>query len=132
MAVTRLLSVDDAEELTSVVRENRAFLAPWQPLRDEAFFTVKGQRASLQQAHEAYVRETQVPLVIVAVADVVNIAFKQLGLHRLQAETVLYNPGSQRVLTRNGFQPFAIAPAYLKIAGRWQDQILFQLLNSGE
>jgi ribosomal-protein-alanine N-acetyltransferase len=173
MAVTRLLSVDDAEELTSVVRENRAFLAPWQPLRDEAFFTVKGQRASLQQAHEAYVRETRVPLVIVdddghiagrifingvtrgafqsatigywvsqshngrglataAVADVVNIAFKQLGLHRLQAETVLYNPGSQRVLTRNGFQPFAIAPAYLKIAGRWQDQILFQLLNSGE
>jgi [ribosomal protein S5]-alanine N-acetyltransferase len=28
-------------------------------------------------------------------------------------------------ITRGGFQPFAIAPAYLRIAGRWQDHILF-------
>ena len=34
MAVTRLLSVDDAEELTALVGENREFLAPWEPQSD--------------------------------------------------------------------------------------------------
>ena len=67
-----------------------------------------------------------------ALADVIEIAFKQLRLHRLQAETLLHNTASQRVLTRNGFQPFAIAPTYLKIAGRWQDFIMFHLINPDE
>ena len=170
MAVTRLLSIDDAEELAAVVGENREFLAPWEPLHDDAHVTVEGQRAGLRQALDAHARETMVPLGIVtddgrlagrisinsiirgafqsaaigywvsrshngrglataAVADAVEIAFQRLKLHRLQAETLLHNVGSQRVLTRNGFEPFAIAPAYLKIVGRWQDQILFHLFN---
>jgi ribosomal-protein-alanine N-acetyltransferase len=170
MAVTRLLSAEDAEELTAVVRENREFLAPWEPQQEDDYFTVEGQRVRLQRALQAYAREAMVPLAIVAengrlagrisingvtrgafqsaalgywvsqshngrglataaVADAVHIAFRQLGLHRLQAETLLHNTGSQRVLGRNGFQPFAIAPAYLKIAGRWQDHILFHLFN---
>jgi ribosomal-protein-alanine N-acetyltransferase len=33
------------------------------------------------------------------------------------------------VLIRNGFRPFAVAESYLKIAGRWQDHIMFCLLN---
>ena len=170
MAVTRLLSIDDAEELAAVVSENREFLAPWEPLHNDAYFTVEGQRASLRQALDAHAREAMVPLGIVtedgrlagrisinsiirgafqsaaigywvsqsyngrglataAVADAIQIAFQPLGLHRLQAETLLHNVGSQRVLTRNGFEPFAVAPDYLKIAGRWQDQILFHLFN---
>lgn len=52
-----------------------------------------------------------------------------IGLHRLQAETLLHNTASQRVLARNGFRPFAVAPSYLKIAGEWQDHILYHLLN---
>jgi RimJ/RimL family protein N-acetyltransferase len=35
------------------------------------------------------------------------------------------------VLARSGFRPFAISEAHLNIAGRWQDYILFQLLNKG-
>ena len=62
-------------------------------------------------------------------AEVAGIAFAELGLHRLEAGTLLHNTPSQRVLARNGFRPFAVAEAYLKIAGRWQDHILFQLLN---
>jgi ribosomal-protein-alanine N-acetyltransferase len=172
VTVTRLVSADDAEELVSVLHENRDFLAPWEPLHGDAYFTTEGQRAGLQRALEAYTRQAMVPLAIVddghlagrininditrgafqsatigywvsqsrggrglataAVADAVDIAFKQLGLHRLQAGTLLHNARSQRVLTGNGFQPFAIAPAYLKIAGRWQDHILFHLLNPAE
>jgi [ribosomal protein S5]-alanine N-acetyltransferase len=85
VAVTRLLSVDDAEELASVVSENREFLAPWEPHHNDAYVTVDGQRDGLRRALDAYAREAMVPL--------------------------------------------AIAPAYLKIAGRWQDHILFHLFN---
>jgi ribosomal-protein-alanine N-acetyltransferase len=68
-------------------------------------------------------------LASAAVAEVVGLAFRGLGLHRLQAETLLRNAPSQRVLIRNGFRPFAVAPSYLKIAGEWQDHVLFHLLN---
>ncbi len=47
----------------------------------------------------------------------------------MQAETLLHNTGSQRVLERNGFERIGLAPAYLRIAGSWQDHILFQVLN---
>jgi ribosomal-protein-alanine N-acetyltransferase len=70
-------------------------------------------------------------LASAAVAEVIGITFQGLGLHRLQAETLLHNTASQRVLSRNGFRPFAVAPSYLKIAGKWQDHILYQLLNGG-
>jgi ribosomal-protein-alanine N-acetyltransferase len=66
MAVTRLLSVDDTEELTALVGENREFLGPWDPEHNELYYTVEGQRDSLRRALEAYAREAMVPLAIVA------------------------------------------------------------------
>ncbi len=68
-------------------------------------------------------------LATAALREIVGIAFTRLGLHRVQAETLLDNIGSQRVLERNGFERIGMAPAYLRIAGRWQDMILFQVLN---
>ena len=56
-------------------------------------------------------------------------AFDELGLHRVEAGTLVHNVGSQRVLERNGFVRFGLAPQYLRIAGRWQDHVLFQVLN---
>jgi ribosomal-protein-alanine N-acetyltransferase len=70
-------------------------------------------------------------LASAAVADVAELAFGDLGLHRLDAATLLHNTPSQRVLLRNGFRPFAVAESYIKIAGRWQDHVLFQLLSGG-
>ncbi|WP_370616613.1 GNAT family N-acetyltransferase [Mumia sp. Pv 4-285] len=49
-----------------------------------------------------------------------------LGLHRLQAATLLHNAASQAVLRRTGFTPIGVAEEYLKIDGRWQDHVLFQ------
>lgn len=150
--------------------DNRAFLAPWEPLRDDGYFTVERQSALLEQAVRDHRAGTSVPLAILdsggrivgrlnissivrgalqsasvgywvsgahngrglatgAVADARRIAFEELGLHRLQAETLIRNTGSQRVLERNGFTPYGVAPQYLRIAGRWQDHILYQLLN---
>ncbi|MBI1379088.1 MAG: GNAT family N-acetyltransferase [Frankiales bacterium] len=64
-----------------------------------------------------------------AAARMVGIAFGELGLHRLQAGTLRHNHASQKVLARNGFERFGLAPRYLRIAGTWQDHVLFQLLN---
>jgi ribosomal-protein-alanine N-acetyltransferase len=64
-----------------------------------------------------------------AVAHVCRLAFDDLRLHRIEAGTLPHNAGSQRVLTRNGFQRFGLAPRYLNIAGRWQDHVLFQRLS---
>lgn len=64
-----------------------------------------------------------------AVREVLQYAFEELKLHRIQAGTLLDNFGSQRVLERNGFLRYGMAPDYIKIAGRWQDHYLFQVLN---
>jgi ribosomal-protein-alanine N-acetyltransferase len=51
-----------------------------------------------------------------------------LRLHRLQAATLAHNGASQRVLAINGFRRIGAAPRYLRIAGEWQDHVLFQRL----
>jgi ribosomal-protein-alanine N-acetyltransferase len=64
-----------------------------------------------------------------AVAAALGHAFDELGLHRVQAETLVHNTASQRVLARNGFLQYGLAPRYLEIAGRWQDHVVFQRLR---
>ena len=66
-----------------------------------------------------------------AIEALVAHARDELGLHRLQAATLPHNEASQAVLTRIGFERIGFAPGYLKIAGRWQDHIIFQLLLHG-
>lgn len=61
-----------------------------------------------------------------ALTAVVETARDDYRLHRIQAATLLANHASQSVLTRVGFERIGVAPAYLKIAGRWQDHVLFQ------
>ena len=170
MAVTRLISIDDAAPLARLVTANRGYLAPWSPLQDDHYFTEAGQQAMLARDLGVYQRGGMLPLAILdsggavcgrinvnnvvrgaaqcaslgywvseshigrglasaAVADAVRAGFGELGLHRLEAATLLHNTPSQRVLRRNGFRPYAVSEAYLKIAGWWQDHILFALLN---
>jgi [ribosomal protein S5]-alanine N-acetyltransferase len=70
-------------------------------------------------------------LATAAVREVIGMAFGELGLHRIQAETLPHNLRSQRVLERNGFVRIGMAPTYLNIAGQWQDMLLFQVVNDG-
>lgn len=65
-----------------------------------------------------------------AVREIVGLAFGPLGLHRVEAGTLRHNIGSQLVLERNGFLPFGTASAYLKIAGSWEDHVLYQAVNN--
>jgi ribosomal-protein-alanine N-acetyltransferase len=171
MAVTRVVSMDDAETLARLLAANRDYLAPWSPLQDDAYYTAAGQREVLARQLTAYKRGAMLPLAILdsdgaiagsinlnsiirgafqngsvgywvsqsqaghglasaAVADVAALAFGELGLHRIDAATLLNNTPSQRVLLHNGFRPFAVAEGYIKIAGRWQDHVLFQLRST--
>ena len=63
-----------------------------------------------------------------AVRAAVALAFGELGLHRVEAGTLLGNRASQAVLARAGFTRYGLAPRYLRIAGEWQDHVLFQRL----
>ncbi|MGO2482704.1 GNAT family N-acetyltransferase [Arthrobacter sp. MYb224] len=67
-------------------------------------------------------------LASAAVQAIVETARDELGLHRIEASTLLHNIGSQRVLLKAGFRQIGMAPGYLKIAGEWQDQNLYQII----
>jgi [ribosomal protein S5]-alanine N-acetyltransferase len=61
-----------------------------------------------------------------ALTHVLGYAKNKMALHRIQAATLLHNAASQKILQRAGFERIGMAPAYLKIAGAWQDHNLYQ------
>jgi ribosomal-protein-alanine N-acetyltransferase len=67
-------------------------------------------------------------LASATVQMIVKTAREELGLHRIEASTLLHNIGSQRVLLKAGFQQIGMAPRYLRIAGEWQDHNLYQIV----
>jgi ribosomal-protein-alanine N-acetyltransferase len=65
-----------------------------------------------------------------AVAAAVSFAFDNLRLHRVEAACLPENEASRRLLLRCGFSQEGYARKYLKINGRWQDHLLFALLDA--
>ncbi len=85
-------------------------------------------RGALQSASLGYwVGEhlTRRGLASGAAREALAHAFDVLDLHRVEACTLLHNAASQQVLRNAGFRPFGVAPRFLRIAGRWQDHLLF-------
>ncbi len=64
MTASRLLSLDDVPALTQLVQANRDFLAPWEPVRQDSYFTLEGQRDVVQGALERYQQGVMIPHVI--------------------------------------------------------------------
>ncbi|GAA2752585.1 GNAT family N-acetyltransferase [Amnibacterium kyonggiense] len=165
----RPLVPDDAAEIARLQAANRAFLAPWDAIRPDVFYTEPGQAVEVERMLAREAEGTAAARAILddagrlagvirlngitrgafescsvgywvdqerngqglassAVAAVLDLAFRDLGLHRVQAETLRHNARSQRVLAKNGFERFGMAPAFLRIAGEWQDHDLFQRL----
>ena len=162
----RTLSLSDVEPLAAAYTRNAEYLAPWEPLRSEAFYTRAGQEAVVRSKLSQYAAGTEVPWVVLHDGDVVgmitltgivrgpfmnanlgywvdqafagkgiatssveavlSMASEDLGLHRIQAATLLHNLASQAVLKRSGFERLGMARSYLHIAGEWQDHFLYQ------
>ncbi|MBI4901189.1 MAG: GNAT family N-acetyltransferase [Actinobacteria bacterium] len=61
---TRLLEAADAVRLAGLVQRSRAYLAPWEPVRPETYFTLDGQRDVVAQSLERYAEGAHVPHVI--------------------------------------------------------------------
>jgi ribosomal-protein-alanine N-acetyltransferase len=61
-----------------------------------------------------------------AIAEVVDYAFRELGLHRVEAGTAVDNVASQRVLEKNRFTRVGLLRAHLLIRGAWVDHYLWE------
>jgi [ribosomal protein S5]-alanine N-acetyltransferase len=162
----RPVRVQDAAALADLYAGQRDFLAPYDPVRADGFYTTAGQRAELEQSVAQAAADLRHRFVILlggrpvgtlgignvvravfqsanlgyfvarevngrgvatrAVALAAEHAFGTLGLHRLEAGTLVDNVASQRVLEKNGFDRIGVARNYLRIAGEWRDHVLFQ------
>jgi [ribosomal protein S5]-alanine N-acetyltransferase len=155
----RPLAVSDAPDLLALRLANREFMAPFDPVRPEEFFTLEAQTeaarnqeglsfaildeaelagvvalsnvvyAAFRSANLGYwvdARRNGRGLATRAVAALAEHAFGPLGLHRLEAGTLVDNVASQRVLEKNRFELIGLARNYLHIGGAWRDHMLFQ------
>lgn len=64
-----------------------------------------------------------------ALGCLVPFAFGRLGLHRLDAACLPQNEASRRLLQKLGFHEEGRARSYLRIAGTWQDHVLYALVE---
>jgi len=66
-----------------------------------------------------------------AVRLAVDFAFKQAGLHRVQAAIMPHNMGSIRVVEKVGFWYEGLARYYLQINGKWEDHRIYSITQEG-
>jgi ribosomal-protein-alanine N-acetyltransferase len=159
MEAIRPLAERDALALLRLRLDNRAFLAPFDPVRPESFFTLETQTTIARNPHglrfailDGRALAGTITLSNVslgpflsanvgywvsadrngrglasrAVGELSEHAFGELGLHRLEAGTLVDNLASQRVLEKSGFELIGLARNYLHINGDWRDHLLFQ------
>ena len=155
----RPLAVADARDLLALRLANREFMAPFDPVRPDEFFTLEAQTEVARNADglKFAILDDGELAGLVSVSDIVQGAFQSanlgywvdagrngrglatravgvlvahafgpLGLHRLQAGTLVDNVASQRVLEKNRFERIGLARNYLHIGGAWRDHLLFQ------
>lgn len=60
---------------------------------------------------------------------VCSYAFEEMGLHRVEASTLLENERSQGVLKACNFEELGISKNYLYINGEWRDHKIFYKIN---
>ena len=161
-----------AESLCAYYIRNRDFLRPYEPVREESFFTAEHQRQILTAEAAAraagtgfrfYICPTEEPGKIIgniglsnvirgafqschlgykldrdyrgrgympmAVNMVTGYAFRELKLHRIEANVMPRNHASLRCLQKCGFENEGISRYYLNINGTWEDHIHMVKLN---
>lgn len=64
-----------------------------------------------------------------ALKTLVEIAFQEYKLHRIEANIIPRNIRSKKVVTKLGFFEEGVSIKYLKINGKWEDHLHYVLLN---
>lgn len=160
-----------AGQAADYYQRNREFLRPFDPMREDSFFSAEHQREILAQEVRArqertgfrfYIRPVGQQAVIgiiglnnvvwgafrsaflgykldrdylgrgympMAVDMVVDYAFGELGLHRIEANVMPRNKTSLRVLEKCRFVNEGMSKYYLNINGVWEDHIHMVKLN---
>jgi len=72
-------------------------------------------------ARQGYMRET--------IRAVVDHAFTEMDLSRIEAACLPENAASRGVLERSGFKYEGVAQSYLQINGRWRNHVLYANLR---
>lgn len=62
-----------------------------------------------------------------ALEDVLELAFGEFGLHRVEAAIMPDNQRSQNLATRLGFREIGLAERYLELDGAWRDHVLYEI-----
>lgn len=160
-----VLTPNDAEDILKYYLKNREYLSPFEPDRDDSFYTLPVQRRNLIEGYKQFLNgdsinfgiyrgnrfigKIQISNIIVGIFKsafvgysideqeqgkgymkeglslVSKYAFDEMGLHRLEASTLIENIKSQKVLKACGFKQLGINENYLFINGKWRDHIIF-------
>lgn len=78
-------------------------------------------RLAQKETGKGYARE--------AVTKLLEIAFADLGLHRIEANIMPRNTPSQNLVKALGFKQEGLRKGYININGVWEDHFCFSLLN---
>lgn len=93
-------------------------------LRDPLQSAIIGYSLSKNHNGKGYATE--------AVKLVLEYAFTNLKLHRIEAGVMPHNIGSIRVLEKAGFKKEGISKSNVKINGKWEDHQVLAIINPKE
>ncbi|WP_300367293.1 GNAT family N-acetyltransferase [Brachyspira sp.] len=83
--------------------------------------TSVGYKLDEFEQHRGYMTE--------ALKAAIIILFKELKLHRIEANIMPHNKPSLELVKRLGFEYEGLAKKYLKINGKWEDHIHMTIIN---
>ncbi|MDP4146472.1 MAG: GNAT family protein [Bacillota bacterium] len=162
----KILTPDDAKQLENYYIRNKEYLKPFEPSREDSFYTLEAQRQILMESYKQFLNglgvtfgiyntygnfigKIQISGVIYgvfksayvgysidkdeqgkgymkeALGMVLDYAFEEMELHRVEASTLIDNKRSQGVLKACGFDMLGINKKYLFINGQWRDHVTF-------
>ncbi len=167
----RTITIPDIKNLQAFLVKNKTFLGPWEPLRDDTYYSEEAILQKIEQEILLDSQEQQLSLYLSriaekqiignvtlsnivrgpfqscflgykmdeeatghgymneAVAKIIEIAFHDLRLHRIEANIMPRNKRSIQVVKKNGFFYEGVSKNYLKINGKWEDHAHYVLLN---
>jgi len=90
---------------------------------------VRGVLQSCFVGYKMAASENGKGLMTEALAHTIQYLFEEMNLHRVEANIMLHNKASQRVVEKLGFEQEGLSKSYLKINGKWEDHYRYGLLN---